>query len=91
MWEFVQSKQHRSSSPFNLPPAPEAVTHIIRDILRACRDNTVGEFHFEDEQCGHERCEIGRQVRELVSDLVDAVGQTDHRLQCKLILTGEST
>ena len=91
MWEFVQSKRHRSSSPFNLPPAPEAVTHIIRDILRACRDNTVGEFHFEDEQCGQERCEIGRQVRELVSDLVDAVGQMDHRLQCKLILAGEST
>ena len=31
------------------------------------------------------------EVRELVSDLVDAVGQMDHRLQCKLILTGEST
>ena len=90
MREFVQSKSQLISSPFYLPPAPEAVTHITRDIIRACRDNTVGEFHFEDEQCGHERCEIGRQVRELVSDLVDAVGQMDHRLQCKLILTGES-
>lgn len=89
MWEFVQFKRGLSSSPLNMPPAPEAVTHIIRDILRACRDNTVGEFHFGDEQCGHERCEIGRQVRELVSDLVDAVGQMDRRLQCKLILTGE--
>ncbi|XP_029205558.2 uncharacterized protein [Acropora muricata] len=87
-WEFVQFKPKHSSSPLNMPPAPEAVTHIIRDILRACRDNTVGEFHFGDEQCGHERCEIGRQVRELVSDLVDAVGQMDRRFQCKLILTG---
>lgn len=90
MWEFVQFKRGLSSSPLNMPPAPETVTHIIRDILCACRDNTVGEFHFGDEQCGHERCEIGRQVRELVSDLVDAVGQMDRRLQCKLILTGES-
>lgn len=90
MWEFIQSKRQLSSSPLNMPPAPEAVTHIIRDILHACRDNTVGEFHFGDEQCAHERCEIGRQVRELVSDLVDAVGQMDPRLQCKLILTGES-
>lgn len=87
-WEFVQFKRQLSSSPLNMPPAPKAVTHIIRDILRACRDNTVGEFHFGDEQCGHERCEIGRQVRQLVSDLVNAVGQMDRRLQCKLILTG---
>ena len=88
VWDFVKFKLSNWTAHNYIPPAPDAVKHLIRDLTSACRDNTVGEFHFSERNCGHERCEVGRQVRELVNDLVHILEELDPRLQCKLHLTG---
>ena len=87
VWQYVRTKHGIFSSDNFIPPTPDAIRHFIRDLPSACKDNTVGEFHFE-EQCSHERCEIGRQVRALVTDLVHIMEKLDPRFQSRLHLTG---
>ena len=71
------------------PSVCNRLPNLSTRISEYCQMYSVGTFHL-DEPCEDERCDIARQVRNLVEELVTKCSEIDPRLRCNLIQAGST-
>ena len=74
---------------FPAPSLSKVISHRINatSLLGTCEECCLGDFHME-ESCDEEKCVIAKEVRRLVTELVEKCEKLDPRLKCNLLLAG---
>ena len=65
-------------------------TNVVEHLLDLCERKRMGKIHMDAEEMCHERCEIARQTKSLVQDLLNLVGSEDKRFASEVLCTGSA-
>ena len=65
-------------------------TNVVEYLLDLCEKKRMGEIHMDAEELCHERCEIARQTKSLVQELLNLVGSEDERFASEVLCTGSA-
>ena len=65
-------------------------TDVTEYLLELCEKNKMGEIHLETDRYCHERCEIAKQTKSFVQELLNLIGNDDERFASNVLCTGSA-
>ena len=65
-------------------------TNVVDYLVELCEKNRMGEIHLNVDEFCHERCEIAKQTKSFVQELLSRVGDQDGRFTSNILCTGSA-